>query len=161
MRANIQSICESTQRSPIGWSSLILGSISGVTYFTSVLLPLLLRGTNFPETAGRDTRILVIVVGSGFAFLMALLSLGLERHVGPAVIALCVLAATEYFVFPVIPFWMIMLLGAWSGWAALAYITGFIAAGVVIVRRVITGEAVIRTPLQFSRCPLVGALRKL
>ena len=69
-----------------------------------------------------------------------------------------VLAVTENLVFPVMPFWTIMLLSAWSGWAALAYLTGIGAAVLLILRRAIAGKIVFPPPLQFRRCPLLARL---
>jgi hypothetical protein len=159
MRIAADIVCETTQQSLAGSTSLAISTISGVTWLT-VVIPILLRGGNIAPPGSSDTRGLIVVIGSGIAMLFALLSFGLERRIGPAAGSLCVLAVTENVLLPVMPFWTVMVLGHWSAWAAVAYAGALIAALALIVQRLTTGRVMPPTPFQFSRCPLVGALRK-
>jgi hypothetical protein len=138
---------------------LVGSAICGVLYLAKVFVPLFVWNKTPVSSNDGSWWFWVMVPGSGIALLLALLSFGLERRIASAVISLCVLAVTENVVFAAMPFWTLMLLGGWSAWAALAYIVAFVAAIVLIVRRVITGQAVFSFSLQFSRCPLFAAMK--
>ena len=156
----LQKVCEATQQNPVGFASLIISLLCGSLYLVTVLIPVLLRRDNLLATvAAADFWIITLVLGSGLALLLALLSFGMERRIGPAVASICVLALTENLVFPGMPFWTVMLLGAWSAWAVVAYIAGFVAALVLIARRAITGDVVLAAPLRLGRCPLFSAAK--
>ena len=158
MRMTLESACRATQRSPVGIISLILSCFCGITYLATLFVPQFFPTSEFSPASENSTILFIIVTGSGVAFLLALLSFGLERPMWPGATALIVVVVTEFPVILVMPFWVLMLLGGWSGWAVAAYLAAVLVALVLIVRRALTGRVVIETPAQFGRCPLIGAL---
>jgi hypothetical protein len=80
MRIEIEKVCETTRQSLVGLASLVVSTICGSAWLT-VLIPLLLGKGDVALNGDSDTKMLMIVVGSGIALLLAVLSFGLERPV--------------------------------------------------------------------------------
>jgi len=122
------------QRAPFGFISLLSACVAGGFYAAVVLLPLLSRGRQTTRLVN-DGQGYWIIIGSGLALLVALLSLGMERRMWPAAAALGVLLVTENLVFPMMPIWTPMLLAGRSGWLAFLYVLSMVIALGLIVRR--------------------------
>jgi hypothetical protein len=141
MTAKLQSFQFLTRKAPFGLISLLTACVAGGFYAAVVLLPLLSSGRQWTHLAD-DDQIFWIIIGSGAAMLVALLSLGMERRIWRAVAALSVLLVTENLVFPMMPIWTPMLLAGRSGWMAFLYVLSMVIALGLIARRMIAGEEV-------------------
>ncbi len=141
MRVSSAIVRELLRENPLGCLAMAAALISGSTCLATVLLPtILLSGEQLAARTNDGPSFWITVIGSGVVFPLTLLSVAVEKRAWPAVAAIIFLFASENVLFPVMPFWTVMLLGGLSGWAVFLYLTAMIIALVLLVRRAILGN---------------------
>lgn len=142
MKASSFSMSELLCGNPLGCLAMAASLISGSTCLATVLVPsILLTGEQLAARSNDGPSFWITVLGSGIVWPLVLLSVALEKKAWPAVVAIIFLFASENMLFPIMPFWTVMLLGGLSGWAVFLYVTAMLIALVLLVRRAIRGSA--------------------
>ena len=145
MKVSASYFRELVRENPLGCLTLLTALVSGSTCVAIVLLPsILLSGDQLAARTSDGPTFWITVIGSGLVFPLTLLSLAVEKRSWPGVAAIIFLFLSESILFPVMPFWTVMLLGGLSGWAALFYVAATVLSLVLLARRAVKGETLLQ-----------------